>query len=307
MCGNIEKSEGIFYISMKNKRCAEVFQVSIVDSGTGLSPDFDYDMVSQNKFAQCDTMSDCPNRGLGLPIASRLAELHGGGLVLMPRKNRLSGTIFSVALPVNVACADENIEIGDSPTQRDYPATPFGKPPSSSAIRKPQEHTPNQPLDAFDVLVQNDDKTFADLSVVALDDDPMIVLLLKRLLSSAKKCDVYTNSQDVFSHLGECRTNSEPFPDVILLDIVLNDENGIEVLRALRNAGFNMPAIAVTGNSSPTDIASYYSAGFSSVVAKPYTKSMLQSKIVKVANDHMNGYSPRPTPLGNNPCDLYCQ
>jgi two-component system, sensor histidine kinase len=69
--------------------------------------------------------------------------------------------------------------------------------------------------------------------------------------------------------------------DVIMLDMVMPDLDGLDVLTSLRaNGGMNQatPVIACTANVLPDQIAAYRSAGTVEVLAKPIdVKAMLQA------------------------------
>lgn len=57
--------------------------------------------------------------------------------------------------------------------------------------------------------------------------------------------------------------------DLILSDIEMPDKDGYALLRELRTRGSSVPAIAVTGNSRPEDVARAHEAGFAKHLAKP--------------------------------------
>ncbi|MGY6213826.1 response regulator [Methylolobus aquaticus] len=58
-------------------------------------------------------------------------------------------------------------------------------------------------------------------------------------------------------------------PDLILLDLVLNDLHGVEVARRLRSSGNKMPIIVVSANAYQSDRREAISAGCDDFIAKP--------------------------------------
>jgi DNA-binding response OmpR family regulator len=60
-------------------------------------------------------------------------------------------------------------------------------------------------------------------------------------------------------------------PDVLLLDIILPDTNGLQLLRAIRaeQQFSHLPVILISGNCQPSDIEKGYLSGASAYLAKP--------------------------------------
>jgi PAS domain S-box-containing protein len=76
--------------------------------------------------------------------------------------------------------------------------------------------------------------------------------------------------------------------DLVLLDINMPGMAGTEVIRAIRRAEAErgtppVPAIAVTANARPDQVAQYLEAGFAGCLAKPYTGAGL----VAILRQHM--------------------
>lgn len=74
--------------------------------------------------------------------------------------------------------------------------------------------------------------------------------------------------------------------DIILLDIVMPDMDGMETLRRLRSdpEGLNRstPAIALTAKLSPEDLEAYRKSGFEGIAAKPINIAQLAEKLTRV-------------------------
>jgi DNA-binding response OmpR family regulator len=75
-------------------------------------------------------------------------------------------------------------------------------------------------------------------SVLIVDDDPQLPRLLGRVLTqNAFECRIATNAAD-----GLSAAKADP-PDVVLLDVDLGAESGLDVLRALRAPAEQEPAV----------------------------------------------------------------
>ena len=63
--------------------------------------------------------------------------------------------------------------------------------------------------------------------------------------------------------------------DVIFMDIMMPRMDGVEALKALKDANYTKPIIACTANVSEEDQENYLAAGFDGVLNKPYLKEEL--------------------------------
>ncbi|MCF8335647.1 MAG: response regulator [Bacteroidales bacterium] len=67
--------------------------------------------------------------------------------------------------------------------------------------------------------------------------------------------------------------------DVILMDIVMPEKDGIEVAREIREKGIKTPIIAVTSNTWAEDKIKSMNAGMNDFLAKPFHAKKLARKI----------------------------
>ena len=75
------------------------WNLSVTDAGPGI-PEAERGRLRQAFTRGSDARAGQPGSGLGLAIASRIAELHGGQLLLDGRRDGKSGLVASVSLPL---------------------------------------------------------------------------------------------------------------------------------------------------------------------------------------------------------------
>jgi two-component system response regulator AtoC len=105
--------------------------------------------------------------------------------------------------------------------------------------------------------------TPARLAIV--DDDPAFVGYLKTLLTS--------RGYEVASHPSGAKLlealKRPPLPDVVLLDVLMPGMNGLETLRAAREAAPGLQVVMLSGNQVPATIVDAVRAGAVDYVVKP--------------------------------------
>jgi len=84
-------------------------------------------------------------------------------------------------------------------------------------------------------------------------------------------------------NLAEARGHlSKESPDAIILDIMLPDGNGLDLLEELRTAGNKTPVIMLTAWGEPQDISKGYRLGATAYLSKPFDYAALLSAIQSV-------------------------
>ncbi len=78
----------------------------------------------------------------------------------------------------------------------------------------------------------------------------------------------------------------DKLPDLILLDIVMPEANGIKVTQTLKNNSLtkHIPIIAVTGLSYPHQTKEILDAGCNDYICKPYLIDDLEEKVAYFLN-----------------------
>lgn len=112
--------------------------------------------------------------------------------------------------------------------------------------------------------------------ITVIDDSKATIDMLAAILRSGNhEVTAYLESNNV-----EINIASEQ-PDLILLDIVMPERNGFEVLRALRrdSSTRNIPVILVSSKNQPTDILWGKRQGANDYITKPFTPESILSAI----------------------------
>jgi DNA-binding NtrC family response regulator len=119
---------------------------------------------------------------------------------------------------------------------------------------------------------------FSNQRILVIDDDPVVCLSCTRILSTE-------------GHQIDCQQNPAKgleaalsgSYDIILLDIVMPDIGGAEVLKKLKAAGTNAEIIIITGYSTVQTAVETMKDGAADYLSKPFTPDELKLTIEKVA------------------------
>ena len=114
-------------------------------------------------------------------------------------------------------------------------------------------------------------------SVLIIDDDSSVSLLASARLKSHDACKVYVSKN---GNEG-LRTLNKQKVDLILLDWVMPEMNGIEVLNIIRanKKTEHIPVIMLTGKNLIGDIEDAFEAGADDYMLKPLDLQKLSYKV----------------------------
>ncbi len=206
--------------------------IQVIDTGVGLPPEFLTRVF--DLFAQADRTLDRSEGGLGigLTVARKLVEMHGGSIAA-DSEGLGKGSTFTVKLPVSDAAPADY-----KPLQPELNTSP----------QSPQR-----------ILIVDDNR-----------DTATSCALLFRTMGH----DVQT----AYDGFGAIEIARKFKPQVIFLDIGLPGMNGLEVVRKLREQGFeDVIIIAVSGYGQPEDRQRSRDAGFDEHLVKPVDRAALLS------------------------------
>jgi len=106
------------------------------------------------------------------------------------------------------------------------------------------------------------------LGVLIVDDDPQTRQVLRDILEPLNHCIVEAgNGREALPLVEECE------PDLMIVDILMPEMDGLETIRFLRRKGYRMPIIAMPVRTDPAE--SRYSEfarsfGADDVLLKPF-------------------------------------
>jgi len=114
--------------------------------------------------------------------------------------------------------------------------------------------------------------------ILIIDDDETICDLLKEAVNGTYEVATAYSARDGFDRIQRQR------PHLILLDVKLPDQNGLQVCQALRdNPQYrNIPIIMMTGCGDKDDVVTGLRAGADDYLAKPFRLEELRARIEAV-------------------------
>jgi PAS domain S-box-containing protein len=237
-------------VEVSLKHAGTEVQVSVIDTGEGISPEFLPHIFDRFQQGDASTTRRHGGLGLGLAIVRQLVELHGGN-VRVHSDGLGKGATFSVRLPLTAVYSETERE-GHSPevTLRESPPMP--------------------------------EVSLADLQVLVVDDEIDARDLVKKLLEMAgAKVSTAGSAAEAMEHLLAGK------PDVLVCDIGMQEEDGYSLIRRLRAIEKKeesiVPAIALSAYARSEDRTIAIRSGFQIHLAKPVEPAELLAVISSLA------------------------
>jgi two-component system, chemotaxis family, chemotaxis protein CheY len=118
------------------------------------------------------------------------------------------------------------------------------------------------------------------MKVLIVDDSRAMRMIVARILKQtgvATGIDEAENGLLALAHLRSTPT------DLVISDWNMPEMSGIELLRALRGEGIGVPFVFVTSESTSEMRALAEEAGAASLIAKPFTREVLESQLTALA------------------------
>lgn len=115
--------------------------------------------------------------------------------------------------------------------------------------------------------------------LLVVDDDHFQLQLVRRMLGDLPVSLVFASTGN--EALAMLRSHR---PDLVLMDVLLPDINGVEVIRRIRSvpALAKTPVVFMTGNSTKSVLAESLHVGANDFVAKPFNQARLTASIERL-------------------------
>ena len=219
-------------------------EIRVRDDGEGIEPAFLRSIFDGFRQADGSASRAYGGLGLGLTIARKLAELHGGH-VHAASDGKGRGALFTVTLPLGAR--SHQVDRLEPPWNSDSAA------PASLA-------------------------TLEGLRILAIDDEPDSLSMIRRILEDrGARVRTAVTAASALELAGRERF------DVILSDIAMPRQDGYALLAALRAREIRTPAIALTAFAHADDRARALAAGYRAHVAKPVDTAALVEAVARLA------------------------
>jgi PAS domain S-box-containing protein len=248
-------------VQLRLQRVNSHVELSVSDTGVGIREEFLPHLFERFRQGDSTTTRAHGGLGLGLAIARRIVELHGGRIeASSPGEGQ--GATFRVALPVMIAHQEVPGE------GRVHPRAPSRAAAEFSAL--------------------------TNIVVLAVDDDPDALTLVQEILESAgARVRTAASAMDALQLIAE-----EP-PDVLVSDLGMPAIDGFELIRRIRQmsgAARDLPAAALTAYARSEDRAKTLRSGFEMHLAKPIDPAELIAAVAAMARRRsaVPKSSPRP-------------
>ena len=232
----------------------EWIKFTVKDTGIGLSEEQMESLFSAFSQADMSTTRRYGGTGLGLTISQKFCRLMGGEISVESELGK--GSIFTISLPAIIK------QPAESPTEKQITLQPLDE---HKLVRVQQ----------IGQRALKDERRSKRSTILIIDDDPMACELQQRHLSKHDYDVVCVKTGEE----GIKRIN-ELTPDVILLDVILTDMSGWQVLTYVKSQPHlvHIPVIMLTMINEKNTA---YSLGATSYLSKPIDREELTATVNK--------------------------
>ncbi len=250
------------FVRISVSRVVNQVQVSVCDTGCGISSEFLPHVFDRFRQAEGSTARIQPGLGLGLTLVRELVELHGG-TVRAESAGKDQGATFTVLVPIPAVLL--------YPPEAESAASsipPEPEPVPSSIPPEPPSAPLRQILEGTRVLVVDDE----------VDARDALVGLLERYGAEVR------SAASVSEAMAALELN---LPDVLVSDLGMPGADGYELIRRVRQlpaeAGGRLPSLAVSAYATEEHRQRVMTTGFQRHLEKPVAAAELVVEVARLA------------------------
>jgi len=257
-------SEGTVKLIITSKESTEkdsdfILTITVSDTGQGMSEE-QLNIIG-NEYARFNQEANrtTEGTGLGISITKSLIYLMGGDISIESEKGK--GSVFTVRLPQNRAGSELlGKEVAENLRQ-------FR---TSSAAQMKRVQITRDPMPYGDILV--------------VDDVLPNIYVAKGLLAPYDlKVDTADSGYAAIKKIKDGRTY-----DIIFMDHMMPEMDGIEAVKHIRDMGYNHPIVALTANAVAGQANGFLSNGFDDYLSKPIDLRQMNRLLNKLIRDKQN-------------------
>ena len=135
------------------------------------------------------------------------------------------------------------------------------------------------------------------IKLLVIDDNKELIELLKEYYSEQSGVDIVLTAKDGKEGIEKIKNNLDKF-DMILLDLIMPNKDGIEVLKYIKEEGIDKRIIVLTSYNAQDMIRNVAELGADYFILKPFELELLHEKITEIGNK--NGFSSQNIDMYNN-------
>jgi signal transduction histidine kinase len=258
--------------------------LKVADTGMGISEKnlphvFD-------RFWQADGSSKRKYQGVGIGLAlvKELVDIQGGQVMVQSEEGK--GTTFTVRLPYQPAEPGLPATPQKPPAETEAPAeVPGGTVTSeewlANLYRRAELFPAMTPLQLSLRPVETGRNGNRPIILVADDEPDMLRFLKSQLISEYEVLEAVDGQQAVDKA-------SQFLPDIILLDMMMPEKDGVQACRELRQqtSTQSIPVVLLTARADEETKLAALSAGASDFLAKPFSTIELHVRIKNLVQSH---------------------
>jgi signal transduction histidine kinase/CheY-like chemotaxis protein/HPt (histidine-containing phosphotransfer) domain-containing protein len=231
------------------------FYFEVKDTGVGISQEKQLELFSVFHQVDSSTTREYGGTGLGLAISQKLANMMGGQIQVESQ-------------------VESQVEGGGEQGSCFFFTLPFKKVTQEALDNNEQLRELSSEVTSTD-FVENQ-----YFKILITDDDPINKEVIKGILTNLGfQVDTADNGQQAFDAV--MKQEAEHY-DLILMDIQMPGMDGYDTTRKIRQAGINIPIVALSAHASSQASQASLDSGMNGYLTKPIQMEKLNRTLSKV-------------------------